>query len=74
MAFDEAAGISFTDKNGINIMKGYMEDGNFSRGRDIITAEGSIVFVGNIDGDMRNHCPDVKSLLPDAQGDGPGLL
>ena len=33
-------------------MKGYMEDGNFSRGRDIITAEGSIVFVGNIDGDI----------------------
>ncbi len=52
VAFDEAAGIRFTDKNGINIMKGYMEDGTFSRGRDIITAEGSIVFVGNIDGDI----------------------
>lgn len=52
VAFDEAAGIRFTDKNGINIMKGYMEDGAFSRGRDIITAEGSIVFVGNIDGDI----------------------
>lgn len=52
VAFDEAAGVSFTDKSGINIMKGYMEDGAFSRGRDIITAEGSIVFVGNIDGDI----------------------
>ena len=52
VAFDEAAGIRFTDKNGINIMKGYMEDGVFSRGRDIITAEGSLVFVGNIDGDI----------------------
>jgi len=52
VAFDEAAGISFTDKSGINIMKGYMEDGAFSRGRDIITAEGSMVFVGNIDGDI----------------------
>lgn len=52
VAFDEAAGIQFTDKNGINIMKGYMEDGAFSRGRDIITAEGSVVFVGNIDGDI----------------------
>ena len=52
VAFDEAAGISFTDKSGINIMKGYMEDGAFSRGRDIINAEGSIVFVGNIDGDI----------------------
>ena len=52
VAFDEAAGIRFTDKNGINIMKGYMEDGVFSRGRDVITAEGSFVFVGNIDGDI----------------------
>ena len=52
VAFDEAAGIKFTDKNGINIMKNYMEDGAFSRGRDIITAEGSVVFVGNIDGDI----------------------
>jgi ATP-dependent Lon protease len=33
-------------------MKGYMEDGAFSRGRDIITAEGSVVFVGNLDGDI----------------------
>lgn len=53
VAFDEAAGINFSDKNGINIMKGYMEDGAFSRGRDIITAEGSVVFVGNIDGDIQ---------------------
>ena len=52
VAFDEASGIRFTDKNGINIMKGYMEDGTFSRGRDIITAEGSVVFVGNIDGNI----------------------
>lgn len=52
VAFDEAAGVGFSDKSGINIMKGYMEDGAFSRGRDIITAEGSIVFVGNIDGDI----------------------
>jgi len=52
VAFDEAAGIGFSDKSGINIMKGYMEDGIFSRGRDIITAEGSVVFVGNIDGDI----------------------
>lgn len=52
VAFDEAAGIRFSDKSGVNIMKGYMEDGAFSRGRDIITAEGSIVFVGNIDGDI----------------------
>lgn len=52
VAFDEAAGIRFTDRNGLNIMKGYMEDGTFSRGRDIITAEGSVVFVGNLDGDI----------------------
>ena len=52
VAFDEAAGIRFQDKNGINIMKNYMEDGAFSRGREMINAEGSIVFVGNLDGDV----------------------
>jgi ATP-dependent Lon protease len=53
VAFDEAAGVKFPDKNGINIMKNYMEDGTFSRGREIISAEGSIVFVGNLDGDIQ---------------------
>src|SRR6185503_13557850 len=53
VAFDEAAGIRFSDKNGINIMKNYMEDCTFSRGREIISAEGSIVFVGNLDGDIQ---------------------
>jgi ATP-dependent Lon protease len=53
VAFDEAAGIRFSDKNGINIMKNYMEDGTFSRGREIITAEGSVVFVGNLDGEIQ---------------------
>ena len=38
VAFDEAAGIRFVDKNGISIMKNYMEDGAFSRGKDIINA------------------------------------
>jgi ATP-dependent Lon protease len=53
VAFDEAAGIRFPDKSGINIMKNYMEDGAFSRGRDVITAEGSVVFLGNLDGDVQ---------------------
>jgi len=53
VAFDEAAGVKFPDKNGINIMKNYMEDGTFSRGKEIISAEGSVVFVGNIDGDVQ---------------------
>ena len=53
VAFDEAAGVRFPDKSAINIMKNYMEDGSFSRGRDIITAEGSIVFLGNLDGDVQ---------------------
>ena len=53
VAFDEAAGVRFSDKTGINIMKNYMEDGTFSRGRELISAEGSMVFVGNLDGDVQ---------------------
>jgi ATP-dependent Lon protease len=53
VAFDEAAGVRFADRGGIQIMKNYMEDGTFSRGREVISAEGSIVLVGNLDGDVQ---------------------
>ena len=33
VCFDEISGVSFDQKDGINIMKGYMESGEFSRGR-----------------------------------------
>lgn len=48
VAFDEVAGIKFKDKDGIQIMKGYMASGAFSRGKAEITAKASMVFVGNI--------------------------
>ncbi len=48
VAFDEVAGISFTDKDGVQIMKDYMASGSFARGRDQINANASMVFVGNI--------------------------
>ena len=48
VAFDEVAGISFKDADGIQIMKDYMASGSFSRGRDAISANASMVFIGNI--------------------------
>ncbi len=48
VAFDEVAGIKFKDKDGIQIMKGYMASGQFSRGKAQIQAKASMVFVGNI--------------------------
>jgi len=48
VAFDEVAGISFADKDGVQIMKDYMASGSFARGRDQINANASMVFVGNI--------------------------
>ncbi len=53
--FDEASGISFDQKDGVNIMKGYMESGEFSRGRESIRADGSIVLVGNFDVDVEHQ-------------------
>ena len=47
VAFDEVAGISFKDKDGVQIMKDYMASGSFARGRDSINAYASMVFVGN---------------------------
>ncbi len=48
VAFDEVAGISFADKDGVQIMKDYMASGSFARGRDQISANAAMVFVGNI--------------------------
>ena len=54
VAFDEVAGITFKDKDGIQIMKDYMASGSFARGREEKAASASMVFVGNI-----NHSVDV---------------
>lgn len=48
VAFDEVAGISFKDKDGIQIMKDFMASGSFARGREAIIASASMVFIGNI--------------------------
>ena len=48
VAFDEVAGISFADKDGVQIMKDYMASGSFARGRDQINANAAMVFVGNL--------------------------
>jgi ATP-dependent Lon protease len=55
VCFDEVAGISFTKKDGLNIMKGYMESGEFSRGQESIRAAGGIVMVGNFDVDVQHQ-------------------
>jgi len=72
VCFDEVSGVSFDQKDGVNIMKGYMESGEFSRGRESIRAEGSIVLVGNFDVDVE-HQQRVGHLFgplpPEMRGD-----
>lgn len=55
VCFDEISGISFDQKDGVNIMKGYMESGEFSRGKEPIRADGGIVMVGNFDVDVEHQ-------------------
>ena len=55
VCFDEISGISFDQKDGVNIMKGYMESGEFSRGKESIRADGSIVLVGNFEVDVEHQ-------------------
>ena len=62
VCFDEIAGISFDQKDGVNIMKGYMASGEFSRGKESIRADGSLVMVGNLDVDVR-HQQRIAHLL-----------
>src|SRR5262249_58629114 len=55
VCFDEISGVSFDQKDGVNLMKGYMESGEFSRGKEIIRANGGIVMVGNFDVDVQHQ-------------------
>jgi ATP-dependent Lon protease len=55
VCFDEVSGVSFDQKDGVNIMKGYMESGEFSRGKESIRAEGGIVLVGNFEVDVEHQ-------------------
>ena len=55
VCFDEVSGVSFDQNEGVNILKGYMEAGEFSRGRESIRAEGGIVMVGNFDVDVETQ-------------------
>ena len=62
VCFDEVSGVSFDSKDGVNIMKGYMESGEFSRGKESIKADGGIVMVGNFEVDV-THQQKVGHLL-----------
>ncbi len=66
VCFDEVSGISFDQKDGVNIMKGYMASGQFSRGKENIRADGSIVMVGNfdVDVDQQQRIGHLLSPLP----------
>ncbi|AII57426.1 peptidase [Dehalococcoides mccartyi CG1] len=55
VCFDEVSGISFDQKDGVNILKGFMAAGEFSRGKDSIRASGSLVMVGNFDVDVEQQ-------------------
>jgi ATP-dependent Lon protease len=64
VAFDEVAGITFKDKDGVQIMKDYMASGSFSRGRDSIEAKASMVFVGNINQSVETLVKTSHLLAP----------
>jgi uncharacterized protein (TIGR02653 family) len=55
VCFDEVSGVSFDTKDGVNILKGYMESGEFSRGKESIRADGGIVMVGNFEVDVSDE-------------------
>ena len=71
VAFDEVAGVGFKEKDGIQILKDFMESGSFVRGKEVITANASMVFVGNLDKpvDMLVKTHHLFEPLPEAMQD-----
>ncbi len=68
VCFDEVSGVSFDQKDGVNILKGYMASGEFSRGKESIRAEGGVVMVGNfvenVDVEQQQRIGHLLSSLP----------
>jgi ATP-dependent Lon protease len=52
VAFDEVGGLRFSDAEAVQMLKDYMESGSFSRGTEELTAQASMVYIGNIDLDI----------------------
>lgn len=55
VCLDEVSGVSFDQKDGVNIMQGYMESGEFSRGKESTRADGGVIMVGNFEVDAQHQ-------------------
>ncbi|NIM13880.1 MAG: protease Lon-related BREX system protein BrxL [Candidatus Aminicenantes bacterium] len=66
VAFDEVAGSHFKNESDKQMYKGYMEQSSFSRGDDkgTISAEGGIVFNGNIEGEIESIARTSHLFIP----------
>src|SRR6266516_4699969 len=76
IAFDEVAGIEVGDKTAVQIMKDYLESGAFSRGREELIAEASMVFLGNINQplELLLKTSHLFAPLPEAMRDDMALI
>jgi ATP-dependent Lon protease len=76
VCFDEISGVSFDQKDGVNILKGYMESGEFSRGKESIRADGCVVMVGNFEVDVQHQqrVGHLFSPLPPEMRDDTALM
>lgn len=54
VAFDEISGLNAMNDTTLQILKDYMASGSFTRGRDMISADASMVFEGNINDSVGN--------------------
>ncbi|WP_038069800.1 BREX system Lon protease-like protein BrxL [Thermus scotoductus] len=66
LVFDEIAHTAWEDPSILSILKDYMESGQFSRGGRTLTAEASLVFLGNAD---RPEVPVTRVLPQGLRGD-----
>ena len=65
VAFDEVAGLrKLSSKSAVQILKDYMESGSFSRGREEINADASLVFIGNINIDIKRILRTSHLFMP----------
>lgn len=64
VAFDEVGGLQFSDTEAVQMLKDYMESGSFSRGTEELTAQASMVYIGNIDLDVEGVLKSSHLFVP----------
>jgi ATP-dependent Lon protease len=64
VCFDEVSDLTFNQIDEVHMLKDYMANGEFSRGKNPIHADGGIIMLGNVDMESQQKTGHLFAPLP----------